>query len=96
MVSHANLAMNYVNMKECNYQFYNEDFRIKYRENKRMSEEMEEAMENHDFDQLSKSRLSDYYRLDEYYPTFEDYEKDMDLIAQIFENATRYKDFYAS
>lgn len=40
MVSHANLAMNYVNMKECNYQFYNEYFRIKYRENKRMSEEI--------------------------------------------------------
>lgn len=50
----------------------------------------------HEFDQLNKTRLSDYYRPDEYYPTFEDYEKDMDLIVQIFENATRYTDFFAS
>ncbi|MDE6209930.1 MAG: bifunctional diguanylate cyclase/phosphodiesterase [Lachnospiraceae bacterium] len=49
-----------------------------------------------EFDELNKSRLSDYYRPDEYYPTFEDYEKDIDLIVQIFENATRYTDFYAS
>ena len=50
----------------------------------------------HEFDELNKSRLRDYYRPDEYYPTFEDYEKDIDLIVQIFNNATRYTDFFAS
>lgn len=36
-------------MKECNYEFYNEEFRTKYRQNKKMSKEMEETMQNHKF-----------------------------------------------
>lgn len=36
------------------------------------------------FDSLNKTMLSSIYRPDEYYPTFEDYEKDLDLIVQFF------------
>lgn len=49
-----------------------------------------------EFDELNKSRLSDYYRPDEYYPTFEDYERDIDLVVQMFKDETRYSDFFAS
>lgn len=49
-----------------------------------------------EFDELNKSRLSDYYRPDEYYPTFEDYERDIDLVVQMFKDQTRYSDFFAS
>lgn len=34
------------------------------------------------FDSMNKSKLSEMYRPDEYYPTFEDYEKDLDLVVQ--------------
>ena len=34
------------------------------------------------FDGMNKSVISELYRPDEYYPTFEDYEKDLDLMAQ--------------
>jgi EAL domain-containing protein (putative c-di-GMP-specific phosphodiesterase class I)/GGDEF domain-containing protein len=50
----------------------------------------------HEFDNLNKSRLSEYFRPDEYYPSFEDYERDIDLIVELFSNATRYTDFFAS
>ncbi len=36
------------------------------------------------FDNLNKTLLSALYRPDEYYPTFEDYEKDLDLVVQFF------------
>lgn len=36
------------------------------------------------FDQLNKTLVSALYRPDEYYPTFEDYERDLDLIVQFF------------
>lgn len=49
-----------------------------------------------EFDELNKSRLSDYYRPDEYYPTFEDHERDIDLVVQMFKDETRYSDFFAS
>jgi hypothetical protein len=42
-----------------------------------------------------KPRLSDSYRPDEYYPTFEDYERDIDLVVQMFKDETRYSDFFA-
>ena len=42
------------------------------------------------------ARLSEYFRPDEYYPSFEDYERDIDLIIELFNNATRYTDFFAS
>lgn len=49
-----------------------------------------------EFDELNKSRLSDFYRPDEYYPTFEDYERDIDLIVQMFQDETRYSEFFVS
>lgn len=37
------------------------------------------------FDNMNKTLLSALYRPDEYYPTFEDYERDLDLIVQFFQ-----------
>lgn len=34
------------------------------------------------FDGMNKTKLREMYRPDEYYPTFEDYEKDLDLVVQ--------------
>lgn len=36
------------------------------------------------FDSMNKTVVSALYRPDEYYPTFEDYEKDLDLVRQFF------------
>ncbi len=36
------------------------------------------------FDNLNKTLVSALYRPDEYYPTFEDYQRDLDLIVQFF------------
>lgn len=36
------------------------------------------------FDNLNKTLVSALYRPDEYYPTFEDYQRDLDLIVQYF------------
>lgn len=36
------------------------------------------------FDNLNKTLVSALYRPDEYYPTFEDYERDLDLVVQFF------------
>lgn len=36
------------------------------------------------FDSMNKSIVSALYRPDEYYPTFEDYQRDLDLMAQYF------------
>ncbi len=38
------------------------------------------------FDNLNKTLVSAMYRPDEYYPTFEDYTRDLDLVAQFFVN----------
>ena len=38
------------------------------------------------FDQLNKTLVSALFRPDEYYPTFEDYERDLDLIVQYFKS----------
>ena len=37
------------------------------------------------FDQLNKSMLRNLYRPSEYYPTFEDFEKDVDILAQMMQ-----------
>lgn len=36
------------------------------------------------FDSLNKTHVSALYRPDEYYPTFEDYQRDLDLVVQFF------------
>lgn len=36
------------------------------------------------FDGMNKTKVSEMYRPDEYYPTFEDYERDLDLVLQFF------------
>lgn len=46
------------------------------------------------FDQLNRTMVTTLYRPDEYYPTFEDYERDIDLIVQMFSEAARYEDFF--
>ena len=38
------------------------------------------------FDGMNKTKVSEMYRPDEYYPTFEDYERDLDLVVQFFRN----------
>lgn len=38
------------------------------------------------FDNLNKTLVSALYRPDEYYPTFEDYQRDLDLIVQFFKS----------
>lgn len=49
MIDNTIVAQKFVDMKECNYKYYNEDFEAQFIENKRMSEEMQEAMDNHKF-----------------------------------------------
>ena len=46
------------------------------------------------FDQLNRTMITTLYRPDEYYPTFEDYERDIDLVVQMFSEAARYEDFF--
>lgn len=46
------------------------------------------------FDQMNKTMITTLYRPDEYYPTFEDYERDIDLVVQMFSEAARYEDFF--
>ena len=46
------------------------------------------------FDQLNRTMVTTLYRPDEYYPTFEDYERDIDLIVQMFTEVARYEDFF--
>ena len=46
------------------------------------------------FDQLNRTMVTTLYRPDEYYPTFEDYERDIDLIVQMFSEVARYENFF--
>ena len=46
------------------------------------------------FDQLNRTMITTLYRPDEYYPTFEDYERDIDLVVQMFSEVARYEDFF--
>lgn len=36
------------------------------------------------FDSMNKTQVSEMFRPDEYYPSFEDYERDLDLVVQFF------------
>lgn len=38
------------------------------------------------FDSMNKTQVSEMFRPDEYYPSFEDYERDLDLVVQFFRN----------
>ena len=46
------------------------------------------------FDQLNRTMVTTLYRPDEYYPTFEDYERYIDLIVQMFSEIARYENFF--
>ena len=46
------------------------------------------------FDQLNRTMVTTLYRPDEYYPTFEDYERYIDLIVQMFSEVARYENFF--
>ena len=35
---------------------------------------------------MNKTQVSEMFRPDEYYPSFEDYERDLDLVVQFFRN----------
>ncbi len=47
------------------------------------------------FDKLNRTMVTTLYRPDEYYPTFEDYERDIDLVVQMFEEVARNTDFFS-
>lgn len=50
MIDHANLAVQFVKEQDdCNYRFFTEELNEQFLTNKRMSEEMEQAMENNKF-----------------------------------------------
>lgn len=46
------------------------------------------------FDKLNRTLVTTLYRPDEYYPTFADYERDIDLVVQMFSEAARYENFF--
>lgn len=46
------------------------------------------------FDQLNRTMITTLYRPDEYYPTFADYEKDVDLVVQMFSQIARSENFF--
>ncbi len=46
------------------------------------------------FDKLNRTMVTTLYRPDEYYPTFEDYERDIDLVVQMFSEIARYENFF--